>query len=94
MPALATERLIVPISPADKKKVEQKARLRRMSTSEFVRRAVLRDDPSDEERREEAELRALLDVFAVTHAETLEQLDRTDRALDQALAYFAAKEKQ
>ncbi len=94
MPALATERLIVPISPADKKTVEKKARLRRLSTAEFVRRAILRDDAPDDERREEAELRALLDMFSLTHAETLEQLDRTDRALDEALAYFAAKEKR
>jgi hypothetical protein len=93
MPALATERLIVPISPADKKAVEKKARSRQMSMAEFVRCAILRDDAPDDERGEEAELRALLDVFAVTHAETLEQLDRTDRALDDALAYFAAKQR-
>jgi cytoplasmic iron level regulating protein YaaA (DUF328/UPF0246 family) len=92
MPALATQRLIVPISPADKEKVEKKASARHMSTAEFVRRAILRDDLLDEERQQEAELRALLEVFAVTHAETIEQLDRTDRALDKALAYFAAKE--
>jgi hypothetical protein len=64
-----------------------------MSMAEFVRCAILRDDAPDDERGEEAELRALLDVFAVTHAETLEQLDRTDRALDDALAYFAAKQR-
>jgi hypothetical protein len=65
-----------------------------MSTSEFMRRAILRHDAADDERKEEAELRALLDVFALTHAETLEQLDRVDRALDDALAYFAAKERK
>ncbi len=91
MAALATERLIVPISPADKKKVEKKAKSRHMSTAEYVRRAVLRDDLGEEEQREEAELRALMEVFAVTHAQTLEQLDRTDRTLDRVLAYFAAK---
>jgi hypothetical protein len=91
MPAFATQRLIVPISPADKKKVEKKAKSRHMSTAEYVRRAVLRDDIGEDEQREEAELRALLEVFTITHAETLEQLDRTDRTLDMVLGYFAAK---
>jgi hypothetical protein len=64
-----------------------------MSTAEFLRRAILRDDAAADERKEEAEMRALLDVFAVTQAETLEQLDRTDRALDHALAYCEANER-
>jgi hypothetical protein len=94
MTALATQRLIVPISPADKKTVEKKASARRISTAEFVRRAVLNYDPQDESTQEEAELRALLEVFHGTHARTLEQLDRTDRALDAALAHFAGKARQ
>jgi hypothetical protein len=94
MAALATQRLIVPISPADKELVERKALARRMSMAEFTRRAILQYEPGDEEEREEAELRALLVVFEQTHARTLEQLDRTDRALDAALAYFEAKKSQ
>ncbi len=89
--ALATGRLIVPISPADKKAVERKASAGKMSTAEFVRRAILNYDPNGGSQREEAELQTLLDVFRATHAETLAQLDRADAALDAALAYFAAK---
>jgi hypothetical protein len=90
--ALATERLIVPISRADKKAVEKKASAGKMSTAEFVRRAALHYDPRNERRREEAELRSLLAAFRATHAETLAQLDRTDAALNAVLAHFAAKE--
>jgi hypothetical protein len=89
--ALATERLIVPISPTDKRMVEAKASSGNISTAELVRRAVRRYDPQEEERQEEAELRSLLALFAASHAETLAQLDRSDAALDSALAYFAAK---
>jgi hypothetical protein len=88
---LATERLIVPIAPSDKKAVEKKAAASRMSAAEFVRRAIVSYDPSMEERSAEAELRALLDVFKLARAQTLEQLDRTDAALGKAFAYFAAK---
>jgi hypothetical protein len=94
MSALATERLIVPISPADKRMVERKASSGKMSTAEFVRRAVQRYDPREGEDREAAELRSMLDVFTALHAETLEQLDRTDAALDAALEYFMAKQRQ
>ncbi len=94
MPALATERLIVPISPSEKTAVEKKVHSGKMSTAEFVRRAVVHYDPNEEELREEAELQALLEVFAVTHAETLDQLDRTDRALDKVLAHFASKDNR
>ena len=64
--ALATERLIVPISASDKRMVEAKASHGNISTAELVRRAVRRYDPQEEE----AELRSLLDVFATLHAET------------------------
>ena len=91
MPSLASARLIVPISPAEKKAVEQKASSQHISTAEFVRRAVLQYDPRNQDQQEEAELRALLDVFADTRASTLAQLEKTDRALDAAFAYFAGK---
>lgn len=85
---LATERLIVPISPEDKKRVEAKAaKLGRNMTAEFVRRAALAYEP--DEAADEAELRALLACFEEVHAATLAQLDRTDQALDAALAHFA-----
>jgi hypothetical protein len=89
--ALATDRLIVPITRADKRIVERKASAGKMSTAEFVRRAALHYDPGAERQREETELRALLDAFKAIHTQTLAQLDRTDTALDAALAHFAAK---
>jgi hypothetical protein len=89
--ALASERLIVPISLADKRMVERKASAGKMSMAEFVRRAALHYDPQSERRQEEEALRALLDAFGAVHVETLAQLDRTDAALDAALAHFAAK---
>jgi len=41
-----------------------------------------------EDNAAELELRRLLVHFDVLHANTLEQLDRTDAALDRALAHF------
>ncbi|HWK46896.1 MAG TPA: hypothetical protein VNT30_19405 [Stellaceae bacterium] len=89
--ALATERLIVPISSAEKQAVEKKAIAEKISTAEFVRRAILHYDPDKADQDVEAELRAVLEVFTLTHQQTLAQLDRTDVALDRALAHFAAK---
>jgi hypothetical protein len=40
-------------------------------------------------QRRERELRRLLDRFEVLHESTVAQLDRTDAALDRALAHFA-----
>ena len=86
--SLATHRLIVPITAADKKAVEAKAaKLGRNMTAEFVRRAVLAYEPDD--AADEAELRALIASFAEIHAATLAQLDRTDAALDRALGQVA-----
>jgi len=85
--SLASERLIVPISPGDKKLVEQRAaRAGKLSVAEYVRRAVLSYDPDSQAI--EQELRQLLDGFDALHENTLAQLDRTDAALDAALAHF------
>ncbi len=90
--ALASERLIVPISPEDKKLVSAKAaRLGKLSTAELVRRAVVAYEPEDAEA--EAELTSLLAAFPALHAETMAQLDRTDAALDRCLAQFDARTK-
>ena len=86
--SLATQRLIVPISPGDKKLVEQRAaRAGKLSVAEFVRRAALSYEPEDQTI--EQELRQLLDGFETLHENTLAQLDRTDAALDKALAHFS-----
>ena len=88
--SLATQRLIVPITAKDKARVEHKAaKAGKISTAEFVRRAALNYDPADEEAA--VELRQLVDRFEEIHAATTAQLDRTDVALDAALAHFKAK---
>jgi hypothetical protein len=88
--SLATQRLIVPITAKDKARVERKAaKAGKISTAEFVRRAALNYEPADEEAA--GELRQLVESFEELHAATLEQLDRTDAALDAALAHFKAK---
>lgn len=88
--SLATQRLIVPITAKDKAIVERKAaKAGKISMAEFVRRAVLNYEPADEEA--EAELRGLVNGFQALHARTLAQLDRTDAALDAALAHFRRK---
>jgi hypothetical protein len=85
--ALATQRLVVQIAAKDKALIERKAaKAGKMSTAEFVRRAALDYEPADQEAA--AELRSLLDGFDELHADTLTQLDRTDAALDAALAHF------
>ncbi|QBR70745.1 hypothetical protein CU048_05010 [Beijerinckiaceae bacterium] len=85
--SLATQRLVVPITAKDKARVERKAALAgKISTAEFVRRAALNYEPADD--AVEAELRSLVAGFEALHAITLAQLDRTDAALDAALAHF------
>jgi hypothetical protein len=86
--SLATQRLIIPITAKDKQRVERKAaKAGKMSTAEFVRRAALNYEPAGEEA--EAELRCLVTGLDEVHASTLAQLDRTDAALDAALAHFS-----
>ena len=81
----ATARVVVLMTPDEKAALEAKAeRSGRISAAELVRRAVAAYDLGD--RREAEELRALLDLFRGTRAETLAQLDDTDRELDATLA--------
>jgi len=88
--SLATQRLIVPITAKDKARVERKAaKAGKISTAAFVRQAALNYEPADEAAAEE--LRQLVESFEALHAATLAQLDRTDAALDAALAHFKAK---
>ncbi|MGI8568576.1 MAG: plasmid mobilization protein [Methylocella sp.] len=88
--ALATQRLVVPITAKDKARVERKAaKAGKISTAEFVRRAALSYEPTDAEV--EAELRGLVAGFEELHASTLAQLDRTGAALNAALAHFNRK---
>jgi hypothetical protein len=88
--SLATQRLVVPITAKDKARVERKAAMAgKISTAEFVRRAALNYEPADEAA--EAELLDLVAGFEELRARTLAQLDRTEAALDAALAHFKRK---
>jgi len=83
----ASERVVVLMSPAEKRVLDAKAaRAGRISAGELVRRAV---EAYDEGAADEAtELRELLDVLAGVHAQTLRRLDATERKLDDTLAYL------
>jgi hypothetical protein len=85
----ATERSVVPITAKDRARVEKKAAMAgKISTAEF-RRAALAYEPAD--AAAEAELRSLVAGFEELHASTHAQLDRTDAALNAALAHFNRK---
>ena len=86
----ATERVVVLTSPAEKAALDAKAASAgRISAGELIRRAVDACDAPN--LREAAELRARLDVVAVTHEETLRQLDRAERKLDASLTQVERK---
>jgi hypothetical protein len=87
----ATERLIVPISPADKKQVEKRASKHSMSMAEYARRAMLDYDPEADRAAQEAELRALIEAHEAALARMTDQLNRTDAAVDRLVSHFAAK---
>jgi hypothetical protein len=81
----ATARVVVLMTPDEKLALDDKARKSGgISAAELVRRAVAAYDFGD--RHEAEELSAVLDLFRRTRAETLAQLDRTDRKLDETLA--------
>jgi hypothetical protein len=84
----ATERVVVPMPPADAAALDARtATADPISAGEFSRRAI---DAHDEPiQAEAAELKRLLSLLATTHAETLRQVDQTERKLDDALAYLA-----
>jgi hypothetical protein len=87
----ATERLIVPMSPTDKRLVEKRASRHSLSMAEYARRAMLDYDPAADKATEEAELRALIAAHEAALAQMTEQLDRADAAVERMTAHFAAK---
>ena len=87
----ATERVVVLMSPAEKAALERRAAAAgRLSTAEFIRRAVATADEAGTEA-EAAELAALLPAFRATHAEALRRLDATISKLDETLAFLQAE---
>jgi hypothetical protein len=84
--AAATERVVVLMTPAEKKSLETKARRLGASTAELVRRSVSAFDPMMDAK----EIEALLDVLAESHKSTLAALDRAEREIAATRAYFEA----
>jgi phosphate uptake regulator len=89
----ATERLIVPLSPTDKRRIEKRARRHAMSMAEYARRAMIDYDPDSDRAAAEAELRALIETHEAAFRSMVEQIDRADAAFDRMVAHFAAKEE-
>jgi hypothetical protein len=85
--AAATERVVVLMTPAEKRALEAKARRVGASTGQLVRRSVAAFDEADDS----AEVEALLKTFGTTHAATLAALDRAERELAETRAWFAKK---
>ncbi len=89
------ERVVTLMSREEKSELDRKAKRasrqwgRKVSTAEIVREAVKAFDP--ESRDDEIELKALLAAFDATHPQTIDALDRAEKALDDALAYFEGK---
>jgi len=85
--AAATERIVVLMTPAEKRAMEAKARRMGASAAQLVRRSVAAFD----EAADAAEVEALLKTLASTHAATLAALDRAERELAETRAWFAKK---
>jgi phage gp37-like protein len=85
--AVASERLVVLMTPAEKRRLEAKARRLGASAGELVRRSVKAYDAEADDRQVETLLRQL----AEAHTATLAALDRAERELAATRAYFAGK---
>lgn len=85
----ATERVVILMTPAEKRRLEMKARRLGASAAEVVRRSVKAYDPSADDR----EVKALLARFAEAHRSALAALDRAESELAETRAYFASKSR-
>jgi hypothetical protein len=85
--AASTERIVVLMTPSEKRALERKAKRLGASTAELVRRSVDAYDPEFDEQQ----IRMLLTELAEAHERTLAALDRADREMEKMQAYFAAK---
>jgi hypothetical protein len=83
----ATERVVVLMTPGEKRALERKARATRLSAGELVRRSIAAFDP----RLGDAAVLAMLDGFTATHAATIAALDRAERELAETRDYFMRK---
>ena len=91
MPA-ATARVVVLMTPEEKERVTQQARLEGISVGEFIRRSAA-GQMSDAEleaelEKRQPEIEALLDELERSNEQTLKALDEAEAALQETLAYF------
>jgi phosphotransacetylase len=87
--AAATERVVVLMTPAEKRTLERKAKRIGASAAELVRRSVESFDPD----ADETEIEHMLEILTQSHQKTLAALDRAEREVAETRAYFSAKPK-
>ncbi|MCC6467092.1 MAG: hypothetical protein IT563_02125 [Alphaproteobacteria bacterium] len=85
--AAATERVVVLMTPAEKRALERKAKTSQLSAGELVRRSVEAFDP----RLADRAVLAMLDSFAASHVAAVAALEHAERELAETRAYFARK---
>ncbi|MCC7048424.1 MAG: hypothetical protein IT562_17040 [Alphaproteobacteria bacterium] len=85
--AAATERVVVLMTPAEKRALERKAKATQLSAGELVRRSVEAFDP----RLADRTVLALLDSFAASHEAAATALESAEREMAETRAYFARK---
>jgi hypothetical protein len=84
----ATERVVALMTPAEKERLETKARHAGVSVGQYVRQAVEAYEPDLDET---AALELMVRLLEQSNVETDKALERAERALDEVLAYFDAK---
>jgi cytochrome P450 len=85
--AAATERVVVLMTPAEKRALERKAKAAHLSAGELVRRSVEAFDP----RLADRSVVSMLESFAASHETTVRALDNAEHELAETRAYFARK---
>ena len=85
--AAATQRVVILMTPAEKRSLETKARRLGASAAELVRRSVRSYDPAANDTKIGTMLRRL----AESHQATIAALDDAERELEQTRAHFSKK---
>jgi len=82
-----SERVVVLMTPAEKRGLEAKARRLGASAGELVRRSLKAYDP----QADNSEIEAMVKLLVATHRRTLAALDKAERELAETRSYFARK---
>lgn len=86
----ATERVVILMTPAEKRGLEAKARRLGASAAEVVRRSVKAYEPG----ADDAQIETMLRRLAAARRATLAALDDAERELAATRAQFAGKRKE